>query len=147
MRGKSGISTRSQNLHHKGVVARQIEPLIEPSNRETRRIRSAVRTEIRPAQRPCPGSGRQIHFPPGLNARSLATGKTRITGLLEAEDVLDTAKAVTALGAPAAKVGATWEVLGRGTGGLAEPREPLDFGNSGTGTRLMMGVLALTTSP
>ena len=73
---------------------------------------------------------------------ALATGKTRITGLLEAEDVLDTAKAVTALGAPASKVGATWEVLGRGTGGLAEPKQPLDFGNSGTGTRLMMGVLA-----
>jgi 3-phosphoshikimate 1-carboxyvinyltransferase len=73
---------------------------------------------------------------------ALATGKTRITGLLEAEDVLDTAKAVTALGAPATKVGATWEVLGRGTGGLAEPKQPLDFGNSGTGTRLMMGVLA-----
>lgn len=73
---------------------------------------------------------------------ALATGKTRITGLLEAEDVLDTAKAVTALGAPATKVGATWEVLGRGTGGLAQPSQPLDFGNSGTGTRLMMGVLA-----
>jgi 3-phosphoshikimate 1-carboxyvinyltransferase len=73
---------------------------------------------------------------------ALATGKTRISGLLEAEDVLDTAKAVTALGAPATKVGATWEVLGRGTGGLAEPKQPLDFGNSGTGTRLMMGVLA-----
>ncbi len=73
---------------------------------------------------------------------ALATGKTRITGLLEAEDVIDTAKAVTALGAPATKIGDVWEVLGRGTGGLAEPEKPLDFGNSGTGTRLMMGVLA-----
>lgn len=73
---------------------------------------------------------------------ALATGKTRIRGLLEAEDVINTAKAVTALGAPAHKTGDVWEVLGRGTGGLSEPVAPLDFGNSGTGTRLMMGVIA-----
>ncbi len=73
---------------------------------------------------------------------ALATGKTRITGLLEAEDVLNTAKSVTALGAPATKTGTVWEVQGRGTGGLQQPSGPLDFGNAGTGTRLMMGVLA-----
>ena len=73
---------------------------------------------------------------------ALATGVTRITGLLEAEDVINTAKAVTALGAPASKVGETWEVFGRGVGGLRAPDGPLDFGNSGTGTRLMMGVIA-----
>ncbi len=73
---------------------------------------------------------------------ALATGVTRITGLLEAEDVINTAKAVTALGAPAVKTGNTWEVKGRGVGGLRQPDCPLDFGNSGTGTRLMMGVVA-----
>ena len=73
---------------------------------------------------------------------ALATGRTRITGLLEAEDVVNTARALTALGAPAAKVGDAWEVLGRGVGGLTQPDAPLDFGNSGTGTRLMMGVVA-----
>ncbi len=73
---------------------------------------------------------------------ALSTGTTRITGLLEAEDVINTAKAVTALGAPAAKTGNTWEVKGRGVGGLRQPDAPLDFGNSGTGTRLMMGVVA-----
>ncbi|MGQ0671600.1 MAG: 3-phosphoshikimate 1-carboxyvinyltransferase [Hyphomicrobium sp.] len=73
---------------------------------------------------------------------ALATGRTRITGLLEAEDVLNTAKAVAALGAHTAKSGATWEVIGRGVGGLQQPLEPIDFGNSGTGTRLMMGVIA-----
>ncbi len=73
---------------------------------------------------------------------ALATGRTRISGLLEAEDVLNTAKAVAALGCPARKVGANWEVLGRGVGGLAQPAGNLDFGNSGTGTRLMMGVIA-----
>ena len=73
---------------------------------------------------------------------ALATGTTRIRGLLEAEDVINTAKAVTALGAPAVKTGETWEVKGRGVGGLRQPESPLDFGNSGTGTRLMMGVVA-----
>ncbi len=73
---------------------------------------------------------------------ALATGITRITGLLEAEDVINTAKAVIAMGAPAEKIGDTWIVKGRGVGGLRQPEAPLDFGNSGTGTRLMMGVVA-----
>ncbi|MEW5965141.1 MAG: 3-phosphoshikimate 1-carboxyvinyltransferase [Pseudomonadota bacterium] len=73
---------------------------------------------------------------------ALATGTTRISGLLEAEDVLNTARAVTALGAPVAKEGDRWVVKGRGVGGLREPAGPIDFGNSGTGTRLMMGVIA-----
>ncbi|MEQ1577828.1 MAG: 3-phosphoshikimate 1-carboxyvinyltransferase [Hyphomicrobium sp.] len=73
---------------------------------------------------------------------ALATGTTRITGLLEAGDVINTAKAVTALGAKAEKKGPVWEVKGRGTGGLMQPEAGIDFGNSGTGTRLMMGVIA-----
>jgi 3-phosphoshikimate 1-carboxyvinyltransferase len=73
---------------------------------------------------------------------ALATGTTRISGLLEADDVLNTARAVTALGAEARKTGDTWQVKGRGVGGLKQPDEPLDFGNSGTGTRLMMGIVA-----
>ena len=73
---------------------------------------------------------------------ALSTGVTRISGLLEAEDVLNTAKAVTALGAPARKQDGDWVVTGRGVGGLTQPAAPLDFGNSGTGTRLMMGVIA-----
>jgi len=73
---------------------------------------------------------------------ALADGTTEITGLLEAEDVINTAKAVSALGAPAGKVDGTWIVRGRGTGGLAQPEADLDFGNSGTGVRLMMGVIA-----
>ncbi len=73
---------------------------------------------------------------------ALATGKTRVTGLLEAEDVINTARAVAALGASAEKRRDVWEVKGRGPGGLGAPEGPLDFGNSGTGTRLMMGVVA-----
>jgi 3-phosphoshikimate 1-carboxyvinyltransferase len=73
---------------------------------------------------------------------ALATGRTRVRGLLEAEDVINTAHAVTALGAPAAKNGDVWEITGRGAGGLSQPAGPLDFGNSGTGTRLMLGLIA-----
>ena len=73
---------------------------------------------------------------------AVATGVTRIRGLLEAEDVINTAHAVTALGAPATKKGDVWEVTGRGVGGLKQPAEALDFGNSGTGSRLMLGIIA-----
>lgn len=73
---------------------------------------------------------------------ALATGVTRITGLLEGEDVLNTAKAVALLGARVHRNGDTFEVTGRGVGGLCQPDTPLDFGNSGTGCRLMVGVIA-----
>jgi 3-phosphoshikimate 1-carboxyvinyltransferase len=73
---------------------------------------------------------------------ALATGRTAIAGLLEGEDVLNTAKALQAMGCPVRKVGATWEVLGRGVGGLGEPDGDIDYGNSGTGIRLMMGLVA-----
>ncbi len=55
---------------------------------------------------------------------------------------MGTAKALTMLGAPVSKTGDVWTVKGRGIGGLTEPSGPLDFGNSGTGTRLMLGVIA-----
>jgi 3-phosphoshikimate 1-carboxyvinyltransferase len=73
---------------------------------------------------------------------ALATGRTRITGLLEGEDVLNTAKVLQALGCPVRREGGAWEVLGRGVGGLEQPAGDLDFGNSGTGVRLMLGVIA-----
>ncbi|MEM9357820.1 MAG: 3-phosphoshikimate 1-carboxyvinyltransferase [Pseudomonadota bacterium] len=73
---------------------------------------------------------------------ALATGTTRITGLLEGEDVINTARIVSQLGAEATKTGETWEVLGRGVGALQQPDSDLDFGNSGTGARLMFGVIA-----
>ena len=74
---------------------------------------------------------------------ALASGQTEITGLLEAGDVLGTAEVLRQLGVPIERLGeGHWRVTGRGVGGLVEPQEFLDFGNSGTGTRLMMGVLA-----
>ena len=74
---------------------------------------------------------------------ALAVGETRISGLLEGEDVLNTAKAVRALGARVDRGGiGEWRVHGVGVGGFAEPEAALDFGNSGTGCRLMLGAVA-----
>lgn len=72
-----------------------------------------------------------------------ATGETRIQGLLEGEDVMCTARALRALGVPVDDLGGgAWRVLGRGVGGLTEPASVLDMGNSGTGARLLMGLVA-----
>lgn len=73
---------------------------------------------------------------------ALATGHTSIEGLLQAEDVLATARAVEALGAELRRANGRIEVLGQGVGGLRAPSDALDFGNSGTGSRLMLGVAA-----
>ena len=79
-----------------------------------------------------------------LMLAALSVGESRVEGLLEGEDVLNTAAAMRALGAEVEKDPATgvWRVWGRGVGGLKEPGDLLDFGNSGTGVRLVMGVLA-----
>jgi 3-phosphoshikimate 1-carboxyvinyltransferase len=74
---------------------------------------------------------------------ALAAGETRIEGLLEGEDVLATARIVGQLGAAVERTGpGAWRVAGRGIGGLVEPDDLLDFGNSGTAARLLLGVLA-----
>ena len=71
----------------------------------------------------------------------LASGETRITGLLEGEDVLRTRDAMVAMGAKIEKTGDSWIVQGTGNGCLLEPPAPLDFGNAGTGSRLAMGLV------
>ncbi|MGB3020676.1 MAG: 3-phosphoshikimate 1-carboxyvinyltransferase [Methyloceanibacter sp.] len=73
---------------------------------------------------------------------ALATGRTRIAGLLEADDVMATAAAIAALGAEVRRDSGVIEVTGQGVGGLRAPAGVLDFGNSGTGSRLMLGVVA-----
>jgi 3-phosphoshikimate 1-carboxyvinyltransferase len=74
---------------------------------------------------------------------ALSVGKTRISGLLEGEDVFNTAKSMRALGAEVDRTGDfAWAVQGVGVSGFAEPQNPLDFGNSGTGCRLVMGAVA-----
>ena len=76
---------------------------------------------------------------------ALAVGETRITGLLEGQDVLDTGKAMQAFGAEVERVGeGEWVVHGVGVGGFAEPAGVIDCGNSGTGVRLIMGAMATT---
>src|SRR5579871_6134680 len=72
----------------------------------------------------------------------LACGETSVEGLLEGEDVLNTGKACRALGAVVERTGpGQWRIRGPGVGAILPPRETLDFGNAGTGSRLMMGVV------
>jgi len=96
---------------------------------------------------PLAGSAR----PPGdksishraLMLAAMAVGETRIEGLLESEDVRATAAALAACGVSVARAEAgVWRVAGVGTGGLTSPSTVLDFGNSGTGVRLLMGMFA-----
>jgi 3-phosphoshikimate 1-carboxyvinyltransferase len=104
---------------------------------------------LRAAAPPAPLSG--THRVPGdksishraLMFGALAIGTTEITGLLEGEDVLRTAGAMRLLGAEVAQTGpGSWRVAGRGVGGLIEPADVLDMGNSGTAARLLCGLLA-----
>lgn len=76
---------------------------------------------------------------------ALAVGETRISGLLEGDDVLATANAMRAFGAAVNRSSdGIWTVNGVGTGGLSEPQEVIDCGNAGTGVRLLMGMMATT---
>ncbi|XAT61532.1 3-phosphoshikimate 1-carboxyvinyltransferase [Rhodobacteraceae bacterium Araon29] len=77
---------------------------------------------------------------------AMAVGETRIEGLLEGQDVLDTAKAMRSFGATVTDHGGgNWSVNGVGVGGFCEPETVIDCGNSGTGVRLLMG--AMSTHP
>ncbi|MGL4309314.1 MAG: 3-phosphoshikimate 1-carboxyvinyltransferase [Paracoccaceae bacterium] len=77
---------------------------------------------------------------------ALSVGETKITGLLEGQDVLDTGRAMQAFGAEVIQHGpGAWSVHGVGVGGFSEPAQVIDCGNSGTGVRLIMGCMA--TSP
>ena len=78
-----------------------------------------------------------------LMLSALAVGESRISGLLEGEDVLATAAALHAMGASIERTGeGEWRVHGVGVGGLLQPSQALDMGNSGTSTRLLMGLVA-----
>ncbi|MDA1041871.1 MAG: 3-phosphoshikimate 1-carboxyvinyltransferase [Proteobacteria bacterium] len=76
---------------------------------------------------------------------AMAIGETKISGLLEGQDVLDTALAMRAFGADVIQHGpGSWSVHGVGVGGFKEPETVIDCGNSGTGVRLIMGAMATT---
>lgn len=78
-----------------------------------------------------------------LMLSALAVGESRVTGLLEGEDVLSTAAAMRAMGATIERTGeGEWRIHGVGVGGLLQPQSALDMGNSGTSTRLLMGLVA-----
>lgn len=78
-----------------------------------------------------------------LMLSALAVGESRVEGLLEGEDVLATAAAMRAMGARIERdADGVWHIHGVGVGGLLQPEIALDMGNSGTSTRLLMGLLA-----
>lgn len=78
-----------------------------------------------------------------LMLSALAVGTSRVSGLLEGHDVLATAAAMRAMGANIDRTGdGEWVIEGVGVGGLLQPREALDMGNSGTSTRLLMGLVS-----
>ncbi len=98
-------------------------------------------TEALAGEARVPGDKSQSHR--ALMLGLLAVGETRIEGLLEGDDVLRTAAACRALGAEVENLGeGRWRVFGRGIGGLTEPADVLDMGNSGTAARLLLGILA-----
>ena len=102
--------------------------------------------------RKCKGLTGKAHVPgdKSISHRSLilgamSVGETRITGLLEGQDVLDTGRAMRAFGAEVEDLGqGNWRVYGVGVGGFTEPDNVIDCGNSGTGVRLIMGAMAAT---
>ena len=92
---------------------------------------------------PIPGDKSISHR--SLILGALAVGETRVTGLLEGEDVLDTARAMRAFGATVSRSDAgIWSIQGVGVGGFVEPEDVIDCGNAGTGVRLIMGAMATT---
>ncbi|MHB1217682.1 MAG: 3-phosphoshikimate 1-carboxyvinyltransferase [Alphaproteobacteria bacterium] len=108
---------------------RAVKPLVS-------RMADALKGEAR-----VPGDKSISHR--ALMTGALAIGESRIEGLLEGDDVLRTAAALRALGARVErKAPGSWAVAGLGVGGLGEPDQVLDMGNSGTGARLLMGLVA-----
>lgn len=78
-----------------------------------------------------------------LMLSALAVGESRVEGLLEGEDVLATAAAMRAMGADIERLApGSWRIRGVGVGGLLQPASALEMGNSGTSTRLLMGLIA-----
>lgn len=99
----------------------------------------AVRAEALSGDIRVPGDKSISHR--SLMFGGLASGETRITGLLEGEDVMRTGEAMKAMGATIEREGNEWRIRGTGNGCLLEPGAPLDFGNAGTGSRLTMGLV------
>jgi len=106
------------------------------SSAKSKKVETALRGRI------CaPGDKSVSHR--SLILGALAEGITEITGLLEGDDIMQTADAVRAFGAKVKRLGdGHWQVTGRGDRGWRTPKAPIDFGNAGTGARLIMGAAA-----
>ncbi len=138
---------RARPLPSEGCIVKPLARFRVGSRHATRRdvLPPVPLTARRPdnplsGRAPVPGDKSISHR--ALMFAALAVGRTRIAGLLEGEDVLRTADAMRALGAHIGREGAAWHVDGVGIGGLAEPDDVLDMGNSGTAARLLAGILA-----
>jgi len=117
--------------------------MVGQSHEPGRSSLAAHRPPLGGADRPRARARRQVDFASGPDPGALTVGETRITGLLEGEDVINTGKAMRALGATVERTGeGAWTVRGVGVAGFAQPAAALDFGNSGTGCRLVMGAVA-----
>lgn len=106
---------------------------------DTRRPAAARRSGPLAGEARVPGDKSISHR--SLMLGGLAGGETRITGLLEGEDILRTGEAMQAMGARIARTDHEWVIDGTGNGCLLEAPAPLDFGNAGTGVRLTMGLV------
>jgi 3-phosphoshikimate 1-carboxyvinyltransferase len=121
---------------------------VNPANSASSHAHSAAPAPLSASRSPALTGRARVPGDKSISHRALilgamAVGETRISGLLEGEDVLNTAKAMRALGAKVEREGeGRWSVHGVGVGGFAQPEAPLDFGNSGTGCRLVMGAVA-----
>jgi len=110
----------------------RLKPLPSLTSKRSNPLRGTVRV---------PGDKSISHR--ALMLGAVALGETRITGLLEGEDVLCTADAMRSMGAKVERLkDGTWVVNGLGVGGLLQPDRDLDMGNSGTAARLLMGLVA-----
>ena len=133
VRRKVGRALPCRNLTVKARRQRMSHPLPSPRTIESRGpLRGAITV---------PGDKSISHR--ALMLAALAVGTSRIEGLLEGEDVLATAAAMRAMGATVERDSdGAWTVHGVGVGGLLQPEAALDMGNSGTSTRLLMGLVA-----
>jgi 3-phosphoshikimate 1-carboxyvinyltransferase len=133
-RGGKGVTAHFNPCIEFGEMTRMPPPIQSLISRKATGLKGRIKV---------PGDKSISHR--ALMLGAIAVGETRITGLLEAEDVLNTARAMTALGAATSRDEAgAWHVQGVGVAGLQSPDQPLDFGNSGTGVRLAMGLMATT---
>ncbi|MBM3608253.1 MAG: 3-phosphoshikimate 1-carboxyvinyltransferase [Alphaproteobacteria bacterium] len=121
-----------------GAAGQNVAPGGDHGGQPPQPLQAAASAGLKGRMRP-PGDKSISHR--ALIMGLLATGRTSIQGLLEGDDVLRTAEACRAFGAKVERLApGSWLVDGMGAGSLLQPPAPLDFGNAGTGTRLMMGV-------